>query len=245
MYRLPKKQEILEELDVRRRLEKATVTLNREIQTHFSSATRSNPKSRMRFSKTQREYFCWEQLKAIRKELGDDEGSLELQELEEKIARSKMTDEARKIAEKELDRLKKIPAASPEYTVSRTYLDWLVDLPWGVYTNDNVDIKAAQRILDEDHYGLEKIKDRIIEYLAIRKLKQEKRPGCQRQRPDSLFRRPARSGKRPRWANRSARAMGRKFVRISLGGVTRRSRDSRSPPHLYRRTAGTDFAKPA
>jgi ATP-dependent Lon protease len=214
---ITEKQEILEELDVRRRLEKATVTLNREIQ-RIQLGDQIQSEVQDEISKTQREYFLREQLKAIRKELGDDEGSLELQELEEKIARSKMTDEARKIAEKELDRLKKIPAASPEYTVSRTYLDWLVDLPWGVYTNDNVDIKAAQRILDEDHYGLEKIKDRIIEYLAIRKLKQEKDPDASVKGPILCFVGPPGVGKTS-MGKSIARAMGRKFVRISLGGV--------------------------
>jgi len=214
---ITEKQEILEELDVRRRLEKATVTLNREIQ-RIQLGDQIQSEVQDEISKTQREYFLREQLKAIRKELGDDEGSLELQELEEKIARSKMTDEARKIAEKELDRLKKIPAASPEYTVSRTYLDWLVDLPWGVYTNDNVDIKAAQRILDEDHYGLEKIKARIIEYLAIRKLKQEKDPDASVKGPILCFVGPPGVGKTS-MGKSIARAMGRKFVRISLGGV--------------------------
>jgi ATP-dependent Lon protease len=211
------KQEILEELEVRKRLEKATVILNREIQ-RIQLGDQIQSEVQDEISKTQREYFLREQLKAIRKELGDDEGSLELQEIEEKIAKSKMTDEARKIAEKELDRLKKIPAASPEYTVSRTYLDWLVDLPWGVYTNDNVDIKDAQKILDEDHYGLEKVKDRIIEYLAIRKLKQEQDPEASVKGPILCFVGPPGVGKTS-MGKSIARAMGRKFVRISLGGV--------------------------
>jgi len=214
---ITEKQEILEELDVRKRLEKATVILNREIQ-RIQLGDQIQSEVQDEISKTQREYFLREQLKAIRKELGDDEGSLELQELEEKIALSKMTDEARKIAEKELDRLKKIPAASPEYTVSRTYLDWLVDLPWGVYTNDNVDIKDAQKILDEDHYGLEKVKDRIVEYLAIRKLKQEQDPDASVKGPILCFVGPPGVGKTS-MGKSIARAMGRKFVRISLGGV--------------------------
>lgn len=214
---ITEKQEILEELDVRKRLEKATVILNREIQ-RIQLGDQIQSEVQDEISKTQREYFLREQLKAIRKELGDDEGSLELQELEEKIALSKMTDEARKIAEKELDRLKKIPAASPEYTVSRTYLDWLVDLPWGVYTNDNVDIKDAQKILDEDHYGLEKVKDRIVEYLAIRKLKQQQDPDASVKGPILCFVGPPGVGKTS-MGKSIARAMGRKFVRISLGGV--------------------------
>ncbi|MCK9243811.1 MAG: endopeptidase La [Candidatus Marinimicrobia bacterium] len=211
------KQEILEELEVRKRLEKATVIINREIQ-RIQLGDQIQSEVQDEISKTQREYFLREQLKAIRKELGEDEGTLELKELEEKINQSKMTDEARKIAEKELDRLKKIPAASPEYTVSRTYLDWLVDLPWGVYTTDNVDISDAQKILDEDHYGLEKVKDRILEYLAIRKLKQEQDPNASVKGPILCFVGPPGVGKTS-MGKSIARAMGRKFVRISLGGV--------------------------
>ncbi|HPN74905.1 MAG TPA: endopeptidase La [Candidatus Marinimicrobia bacterium] len=211
------KQEILEELDVRKRLEKATVILNREIQ-RIQLGEQIQSEVQDEISKTQREYFLREQLKAIRKELGEDEGTLELKELEEKINLSKMSDEARKVAEKELDRLRKIPPASPEYTVSRTYLDWLVDLPWGIYTTDNVDIKSAQKILDEDHYGLEKIKDRIIEYLAVRKLKQEQDPNASIKGPILCFVGPPGVGKTS-MGKSIARAMGRKFVRISLGGV--------------------------
>ncbi|MFH1214341.1 MAG: LON peptidase substrate-binding domain-containing protein, partial [Candidatus Neomarinimicrobiota bacterium] len=214
---ITEKQEILEELDVKGRLEKATVILNREIQ-RIQLGDQIQSEVQDEISKTQREYFLREQLKAIRKELGEDEGTLELKELEEKIIQSKMTDEARKIAEKELDRLKKIPAASPEYTVSRTYLDWLVDLPWGVYTADNVDIIDAQKILDEDHYGLEKVKDRIVEYLAIRKLKQEQDPDASVKGPILCFVGPPGVGKTS-MGKSIARAMGRKFVRISLGGV--------------------------
>jgi len=211
------KQEILEELEVRKRLEKATVIINREIQ-RIQLGDQIQSEVQDEISKTQREYFLREQLKAIRKELGEDEGTLELKELEEKIAQSKMTEEARKIADKELDRLRKIPAASPEYTVSRTYLDWLVDLPWGVYTTDNVDISDAQKILDDDHYGLEKVKDRIVEYLAIRKLKQEQDPNASVKGPILCFVGPPGVGKTS-MGKSIAWAMGRKFVRISLGGV--------------------------
>ncbi len=211
------KQEILEELDVRRRLEKAMLILNREIQ-RIQLGDRIQSEVQDEISKTQKEYFLREQLKAIKKELGEDEGTLELKELEEKVANSKMTDEARKIAEKELDRLRKIPPASPEYTVSRTYLDWLVDLPWGIYTTDSVDISQAQKILDEDHYGLEKVKDRILEYLAIRKLKQEQDPEASVKGPILCFVGPPGVGKTS-MGKSIARAMGRKFIRISLGGV--------------------------
>lgn len=214
---ISEKQEILEELDVRKRLEKATLFINREIQ-RIQLGERIQSEVQDEISKTQKEYFLREQLKAIKKELGEDETTLELKELEDKIAQSKMTDEARKIAEKELDRLRKIPPASPEYTVSRTYLDWLVDLPWGIYTNDNVDINAAQKILDEDHFGLDKVKDRIIEYLAIRKLKQEQNPEASIKGPILCFVGPPGVGKTS-MGKSIARAMGRKFIRISLGGV--------------------------
>lgn len=214
---IQEKQEILEELDVRKRLEKATLFINREIQ-RIQLGERIQSEVQDEISKTQKEYFLREQLKAIKKELGEDESTIEMKELEEKIAQSKMTEEARKVALKELDRLKKIPAASPEYTVSRTYLDWLVDLPWGIYTNDNVDIGAAQKILDEDHFGLEKVKERIVEYLAIRKLKQEQDPDAAIKGPILCFVGPPGVGKTS-MGKSIARAMGRKFVRISLGGV--------------------------
>lgn len=211
------KQEILEELDVRSRLEKVTVIANREIQRielgeHIQSEVQDE------ISKNQREYFLREQLKAIKKELGEDETTIEMKELDEKISKSKMTEEARKIAEKELDRLKKIPPASPEYTVSRTYLDWLVELPWGIYTEDNVDIKRAQEILDEDHYGLDKVKTRVIEYLAVRKLKEQIDKESFVKGPILCFVGPPGVGKTS-MGKSIARSMGRKFVRISLGGV--------------------------
>jgi len=211
------KQEILEELDVRKRLEKAIIIINREIQ-RIELGEMIQSEVQDEISKTQREYFLREQLKTIKRELGEDEGTMELKELEEKIAKSSLTDEARKVAEKELNRLQKIPPASPEYTVSRTYLDWLVDLPWGVTTEDNVDIKAAERILDEDHYGLDKIKTRVVEYLAVRKLKEQEEGNGAVKGPILCFVGPPGVGKTS-MGKSIARAMGRKFVRISLGGV--------------------------
>ena len=115
-------------------------------------------------------------MKAIKKELGEDEGTVELKELEDKIKAANMPEESQKVAMKELDRLSRIPTQSPEYNVSRTYIDWLVDLPWSESTEDRIDLKEAMKILDEDHYGLEKVKERIIEYLAVRNLKQQKDP---------------------------------------------------------------------
>jgi ATP-dependent Lon protease len=152
-------------------------------------------------------------LKAIKKELGElDEHSTEIKELREKIKKAKMPPEALVAAEKELDRLAKIPPASAEYTVARTYLDWLVELPWSETTEDNLDIDNAQKILDEDHYDLEKVKKRILEYLAVRKLKSDMKG------PILCFVGPPGVGKTS-LGKSIARTMGRKFVRISLGGV--------------------------
>jgi len=211
------KQQVLEELIVRDRLEKATVIVNREIQ-RIELGEMIQSEVQDEISKTQREYFLREQMKTIKKELGEDEGTVEIKELEEKIAKSQMTDEARKVAEKELNRLQKIPPASPEYTVSRTYLDWLVELPWDSYTEDNVDIKQAQKILDEDHYGLDKVKTRVIEYLAVRKLKEQVEKDSSVKGPILCFVGPPGVGKTS-MGKSIARAMGREFVRISLGGV--------------------------
>ncbi len=211
------KQKVLEELNVKKRLEKAIVVINREIQ-RIELGEMIQSEVQDEISKTQREYFLREQLKAIKKELGEDEGTVELKEIEEKITKSKMSDEARKVAEKELDRLHKIPPASPEYTVSRTYLDWLVDLPWGIYSEDNVDVKKSQEILDEDHYGLEKVKTRVIEYLAVRKLKEQVDKDEIVKGPILCFVGPPGVGKTS-MGKSIAHAMGRKFVRISLGGV--------------------------
>ncbi|MBL7067094.1 MAG: endopeptidase La [Candidatus Marinimicrobia bacterium] len=211
------KQEVLERLNVKGRLERATIIVSKEIQ-RIELGEMIQSEVQDEISKTQREYFLREQLKTIKKELGEDEGTMEIKELEEKIAKSRMTDEARKVAEKELDRLQKIPPASPEYTVSRTYLDWLVDLPWAIFTEDNMDVKAAKNILDEDHYGLDKVKDRVVEYLAVRKLKEQVEQDSAVKGPILCFVGPPGVGKTS-MGKSIARAMGRKFVRISLGGV--------------------------
>jgi ATP-dependent Lon protease len=163
--------------------------------------------------RTQREYYLREQLKAIKKELGElDEHTAEIKELKDKIKKAKMPPEAQTAAEKELERLAKIPPASAEYTVARTYLDWLAELPWSESTEDNLDIKEAQKILDEDHYDLEKVKKRILEYLAVRKLKASMKG------PILCFVGPPGVGKTS-LGKSIARTMGRKFIRISLGGV--------------------------
>ncbi len=160
----------------------------------------------------QRDFFLRQQLNAIRKELGEDEENLDLKELRAKFAQTELPPDAKKTAEKELDRLARISPSSPEYTVSRTYLDWLLDLPWLTSTPDSLDIVKAQQVMDEDHYGLEEIKKRIIEFLAVRKLKQDMHG------PILCFVGPPGVGKTS-LGQSIARSMGRKFIRISLGGV--------------------------
>ncbi|MDQ3096751.1 MAG: LON peptidase substrate-binding domain-containing protein, partial [Chloroflexota bacterium] len=162
--------------------------------------------------KTQREYILREQMKAIQKELGEDDGTSELGELREKIEAAGMTEETKTKALKEVGRLEKIPQASPEQGVIRTYVDWLISLPWKAGADDDWDIPAATKILDEDHYGLPKIKDRIIEYMAVRKLAPDLRA------PILCFVGPPGVGKTS-LGKSIARAMGRKFIRMSLGGI--------------------------
>ena len=163
--------------------------------------------------KTQREYILREQLKAIQRELGeDDPQQAEVNELREKVEQAGMPEEIKTRAIKEVDRMSRIPSASPEVGVIRTYVDWLVGLPWDVTTDDNLDLKEAARILDEDHYGLEKVKERILEYLAVRTLADKIRS------PILAFVGPPGVGKTS-LGKSVARAMGRKFVRMSLGGI--------------------------
>jgi ATP-dependent Lon protease len=206
------KQGLLEIFDVRERLTKVHLALNKEVQVlELGNKIQSQVKEDM--DRTQREYYLREQMKAIKKELGEmDEHSTEIKELREKIKKAKMPPDVVTAAEKELDRLAKIPPASAEYTVARTYLDWLVELPWSETTTDNLDIDNAQKTLDEDHYDLEKVKKRILEYLAVRKLKSDMKG------PILCFVGPPGVGKTS-LGKSIARTMGRKFIRISLGGV--------------------------
>ena len=205
------KQRLLEMVDVQERLNQVHLLLNREVQVlELGNKIQSQVKEDM--DKTQREYYLREQMKAIKKELGElDEHTAEIKELKERIAKAKMPQEALTAAEKELDRLSKIPPASAEYTVARTYLDWLVELPWSKNTKDNLEISNARNILEEDHYNLEKVKKRILEYLAVRKLKDDMKG------PILCFVGPPGVGKTS-LGKSIARAMDRKFVRISLGG---------------------------
>tara|TARA_Y100000815_G_scaffold184014_1_gene167772 strand:- start:68 stop:2488 length:2421 start_codon:yes stop_codon:yes gene_type:complete len=213
----PEKQEVLEELDVKKRVEKAIKILSKEIQ-RIKLGEEIQTEVHDEIAKSQREYYLREQMKAIKRELGEDESQVELKEIEDAIKEAKMPEEAEKVALKELDRLSKIPSQSPEYTVSRTYLDWLTELPWSKTSEDSINVKDAKSILDKDHYGLEKVKERILEYLAVRALKMQKDPEGALRGPLLCFAGPPGVGKTS--LGRSiARSMGREFVRISLGGV--------------------------
>ena len=210
--RTSEKQIVLEEVSIRRRLEESIIILTRELQ-RLQLGEKIQTEVQGEINKTQREYFLKEQLKAIKKELGEeDDIALELKELKEKMEEANLSEDALKVAEKELDRLNRIPPSSPEYTVSRTYLDWLIDLPWDKSTEDNMDIKEAAAVLEGDHYGLEKVKQRILEYLAVRKLKADMKG------PILCFVGPPGTGKTSVGKSIAA-AVGRKFVRIALGGV--------------------------
>ncbi len=206
------RQQLLETIDVPDRLRMVSQFLAKQIEVlELKGKIQSEVKSEM--DKTQREYILREQMKAIQKELGDDDPAVaEANELREKVEQSAMPDEVKEKALKEVDRLSRIPSASPEQGVIRTYVDWLVSLPWGSYTDDNLDLSEAEKVLNEDHYGLEKPKERIVEYMAVRKLAEKIRS------PILLFVGPPGVGKTS--LGRSiARAMGRKFVRMSLGGI--------------------------
>jgi len=205
-------QDLLGSLDVRARLEKLIAILTREIEL-LELGHKIQSQVQTELNKNQREYYLRQQLKAIQKELGEgDQRSSEIEDIERKILEAKMPEEARKAADKELERLKMIPPESAEHTVVRTYLDWLTSLPWSVASTDNLDIKHARQVLDEDHYDLEKVKERILEFLAVRKLKQDTKG------PILCFVGPPGTGKTS--LGRSiARALGRKFVRLSLGGI--------------------------
>src|SRR6202050_1686735 len=205
-------QDLLATFDVRARLEKLIAILGREIEM-LELGHKIQSQVQTELNKNQREYYLRQQLKAIQKELGEgDPRSSEIEEIEKKIEAANMSEEARKAADKELERLKMIPPESAEHTVVRTYLDWLVALPWGISTEDDLDIKHARGVLDEDHYDLEKIKERILEFLAVRKLKNDTKG------PILCFVGPPGTGKTS-LGKSIARALGRKFVRLSLGGI--------------------------
>ncbi|MBI5199228.1 MAG: endopeptidase La [Nitrospirae bacterium] len=205
-------QEVLETINPISRLKKIGDILSREIEL-LTVQQKIQTEARGEIDKTQREYFLREQLKAIQKELGEmDERAEEIQDLGKRIEEAKMPEKVAKEAEKQLKRLEKMHPDAAESAVIRTYIDWLVDLPWSKSTQDNLDIAMAKKVLDEDHYNLEKVKERILEYLAVRKLK-EKMKG-----PILCFVGPPGVGKTS-LGKSIARALGREFVRISLGGI--------------------------
>ncbi|MFN3682556.1 MAG: endopeptidase La [Fimbriimonadaceae bacterium] len=221
------KQELLETVDLVERLQKLVRMLGREVRVlELTSKVQREVSSEL--SKSQRDYYLREQLKAIQRELGEtDDRGVELEELWAKIQEAGMPQEALREVTREFDRLKRIPPGSPEYTVARTYIDWMVALPWNKATEDNLDLNQVKAVLDADHYGLDKIKERILEFLAVRKVKTD---GPVRQ-PILCFVGPPGVGKTS--LGRSiAHAMGRKFVRISLGGV-RDEAEIRGHRHTY------------
>jgi ATP-dependent Lon protease len=206
------KQELLEEVDVGRRLRRLSQILARELEV-VRLGTQIQSQVQSELDKGQREYLLREQLKAIQAELGEgDEQQAEVNELRERIAEAELPEQAAKAAERELSRLERLPPAAAEYGVIRTYLEWLTELPWNKRTEDNLDIDHAREVLDTDHYDLEKVKDRILEYLAVRKLNPESHG------PILCFVGPPGVGKTS--LGRSiAKALGREFERISVGGV--------------------------
>jgi ATP-dependent Lon protease len=214
------KVEVLETIDVEERLEKVLVWSKEALaELELKDKIRSDVRDGM--EKTQREYILRQQMDAIRKELGEDDGENVVEEYRRKIAEAGMPDDVLKQADRELGRLEKMGEQNPESGWIRTYLDWLLDVPWSVRTDDNLDITEARKILDEDHTGLEDVKDRIVEYLAVRKLRQERGLGEATGRGSGAILTlvgPPGVGKTS-LGESVARALGRKFVRVALGGI--------------------------
>jgi ATP-dependent Lon protease len=206
------KQELLEENDVAKRLRRLSALLNRELEVlELGSKIQNQVQSEM--EKGQREYFLRQQMKTIQEELGEtDETQAEVNDLRRRIDEAKLPEEADKQARRELDRLAKLPSAAAEYGVIRTYLDWILSMPWNTVTEDNLDIAHARQVLDEDHYDLEDVKDRMLEFLAVQRLRKELTG------PILCFVGPPGVGKTS-LGKSIARALGRKFIRISVGGV--------------------------
>jgi len=221
-------QQMVELDSASEKLHKLVAILVREVEV-LEIGQKIQNEARSEIEKLQHEYFLREQLKAIQRELGEgDEQAAEVEEFRKKIEAAGMPEEAEKMARRELDRLSHLPTAAAEYGVIRTYLDWLVSLPWSVTTQDNLDIPHARNVLDQDHHGLEDVKERILEYLAVRKLRQERSDELEQEPIDEIrrlregvilcFVGPPGVGKTS--LGRSiARAVGRKFIRISLGGM--------------------------
>lgn len=226
---LQEAQEILELDDVAAKLHKLIALLTREIEV-LELGRKIQSEAQAQVEKMQREFFLRQQLEAIRRELGEvDEHQMEVEEFRRKIEEAGMPPEAKREALRELERMAKLPPASAEYGVIRTYLDWMVSLPWNKTTPDNLDVAHARKVLDEDHYGLQDVKERILEYLAVRKLKQERAEQLEELETRDYIRR-AREGAilcfvgppgvgKTSLGQSIARAMGRKFTRIALGGI--------------------------
>jgi len=205
------KQALLSETNISIRMEQLLAALNKETEV-LELSQKIQAKAVSELGKSQRDYILREQMKAIKKELGAGDDSGDIEEFEKKIKAALMPAYAEQTARKELDRLSHMTPSSAEYTVTRSYLDWIVTLPWSISTKDILDLKKAKKILDDDHYDLEKVKDRILEYLAVRKLKSEVKG------PILCFAGPPGVGKTS-LGKSIARAMGRKFARVSLGGI--------------------------
>src|SRR6186713_1324796 len=206
------KAQLIETVEVKERIRKVLRLLTRQLEI-LKMRERINSQIKEEMGKNQREYVLRQQLKAIKEELGEDDGDQgDLDGLEERISKASLPAEADNVSRKQLKRLRSMQVGSAEYTVVRTYLDWILDLPWSNSTEDNMEIVEVRRVLDEDHYGLDKVKKRIVEYLAVRKLKKDKKG------PILCLLGPPGVGKTS--LGRSiARSLGRKFVRVSLGGV--------------------------
>ncbi len=216
LTRLEDRQAILEEIDVEKRLETLCGILIRETEL---AAIEKTVQSRLKkqIDKNQKDYYLREQIKAIQEELGDkDDGDVD--DLREKLRGVPLNDEAREKAEREIDRIARMAPGTPEIGVSRTYVEWILDLPWGKYTTDNLDIRRARRVLDQDHYAMERVKDRVIEYLAVRRMKEMSTNDGAMKGPILCFIGPPGVGKTS-IVKAIARAVGRKFVQMSLGGV--------------------------
>src|SRR6187399_2540472 len=206
------KAQLIETVEVKERIRKVLRLLTRQLEI-LKMRERINSQIKEEMGKNQREYVLRQQLKAIKEELGEDEGDQgDLDGLEERISKANLPTEAEQVAKKQIKRLRTMQVGSAEYTVVRTYLDWILDLPWHDTTDDNMDISEVRQVLDEDHYGLDKVKKRIVEYLAVRKLKRDKKG------PILCLLGPPGVGKTS-LGKSIARALGRKFVRVSLGGV--------------------------
>ena len=209
---IAEKQQLLEELDAAKRLEKISLALANQLEV-LELSHKIQGRVKESIEKNQREYFLQEQLKAIQTELGQtDRQTEELKQISKNIKKAKMPKKVEAEARRELDRLSKIPPASPEYSVIRTYLDWVCELPWSIQTKDQLDIRKAERILNQDHYNLKKVKKRVLEFLAVRKLNPTGKS------PILCFVGPPGVGKTS-LGKSIARAMARKFIRISLGGI--------------------------